>query len=349
MVVAKDINTTPSERRASARSSSINAPSASADSPLPEGIDKYVAFFRTAQKGAKTLSAARLRSDMNAQAFDALPARPMQTFTTFIVLEGREIGVKIYHPGKETVRPGICYFHGGGFAFGSIETFDNLASGLAEETGAVVASVEYRRLPESRYDDAQDDCYQALLWLYEHAGDLNIDPLRIGVAGDSVGALLATTAAMQARDANGPALACQILLYGAFALQSGRPAYAQSRDPLLTGDKVEGFIKLYRSTRDKNSPFSPPLSADDLSGLPPALILAAERDPLCDEALEYAERLTEEGVKATARTAPGMIHGFLRARAISPAAAKELTDLAARVRPYLWPGNTAPTTEENSQ
>ncbi|PQA86396.1 alpha/beta hydrolase [Hyphococcus luteus] len=349
MVVLKDIKTTPRERRASAQSPGVNQPNAAVDASLPEGIDKYVALFRTAQAGATTLSAARLRSDMNARAFDAPPACPMETFTTFIVREGREIGVKIYHPGTDTARPGICYFHGGGFAFGSLETFDSVASGLAEETGAVVASVEYRRLPESSYNDAQDDCYEALCWLHRHTGELNIDASRLAVAGDSVGALLATTAAMQARDRKGPPLACQLLLYGAFALEPGRPAYAQSRDPLLTSDKVEGFIELYHRTLDKDSGLTPPLSATDLSALPPALILAAERDPLRDEAFEYAERLNAAGVAATVRAAPGMVHGFLRARAMSPAAAKELNGLAATARPYLWPERQPRTKEDNSR
>lgn len=333
MVAAKDIQ--KSEQKASAPDAN-EAPDPG-DAALPEGMDEYVRLFRAAQNGAESLSAARLRSDMGAHVFDAPAASPLRSFTTFISLEGREIGVRVYHPGTDIRRPGVCYFHGGGFAFGSLDTFDSLAAGLAEETGAVVASVEYRRLPESRYDDAQDDCHQALRWLRRHAEDLNIEPSRIGVAGDSVGALLATTAAMQARDAGDPALAFQLLLYGAFALQPGRPAYARSRDPLLTGDKVESFIRLYWSARVEACPFQPPLAVSDLGGLPPAVILTADRDPLREEALEYAARLKEAGVAITARTAPGMIHGFLRARGICPAAARELKTLAASANPYLWP------------
>lgn len=347
MSIAEDIN-------AAAANSSHDADipadgnNAAADAQLPEGIADYIDLFRAGQQGAATLSAARLRADMGASIFEAPSTAPLHSFTTFIVLNTHEIGVKIYHPGTETLRPGVCYFHGGGFAFGSLESFDSVAAGIAEETGAVVASVQYRRLPENRYDDAQEDCYAALVWLCQHAPELNIDSARLCVAGDSVGALMATTAAMQARDRNGPALACQILLYGAFALESGRPAYARSRDPLLTGDRVEGFIDLYHRTREDGSAFVPPLAAADLSGLPPAIILAAERDPLCDEALEYAERLTAAGASTTRRVAPGMIHGFLRARAMSPAAASELKTIAANARPYLWPATAAQTEKASS-
>ena len=304
---------------------------------LPEGMQSYVDAFRAAQGGSSSLSAARLHSDMGAAAFRTADAVPVPSFTTFIVLEGREIGVRIYRPGGDTPKPGVCYFHGGGFMFGSIETFDTVAAGLAEEIGAVVASVQYRRLPENRYDDAQDDCYAALAWLGEHAGSLGIDPARLCVAGDSVGALMATTAAMQARDHGGPALACQILLYGAFALESGRTAYERSRDPLLTGANVEKFIDLYHRTRGASQTYAPPLAADDLGRLPPAIVIGAEHDPLCDEALEYAARLARAGTRVETHIASGMIHGFLRARAMSPAAAHELTSIAAMAHAHLRP------------
>ena len=337
MVVLKDIKAVRSKRCVPAPSGGVS---------LPDGMDEYIAAFRAAQQNATTLSAARLLSDMNAHAFEAPHTIPINTFTTFIVLKGREIAVRIHHPGKDITRPGVCYFHGGGFAFGSLDSFDSVAAGLAEEIGAIVASVEYRRLPESSYNDAQEDCYEALCWLHDHAQELNIDPSRIAVAGDSVGALMAATTAMQARDRKGPALACQILLYGAFALEPGRSAYAKSRDPLLTGEKVENFIALYHRTLDKSAGLVPPLSAPDLGGLPPALVIAAEHDPLREEALEYAERLNAAAVPVSHHVAAGMIHGFLRARAMSPAAALELKNLACTARIYLWADDGSPSKEE---
>jgi acetyl esterase len=260
----------------------------------------------------------------------------MKTFTTFIVREGQEIAVKVYVPaGEDVTRAAICYFHGGGFLFGSIESFDAVAAGLAEHSGAVVASVQYRRLPENSYRCAQEDCYAALVWLHEHAADLGIDPSRVAVAGDSVGASLATITAAMARDLGGPRPVCQLLMYGAFALQAGRSAYAASVDPLLTPQRIDSFISAYRRTQDATF-YPAPLALKDLSGLPPAIIVAAEYDPLREEALEYAGRLRACGVRVEWSVASGMIHGFLRAMKMSPAANREMIDIAHRMRAQLW-------------
>lgn len=307
---------------------------------LAEGIELYVELMRAGGGQTRSLSSQRLRADASAGELQRALPSGMKTFTTFIVREGQEIAVKMYVPGagqrrEQAARPAICYFHGGGFLFGSIESYDVVAAGLAEHSGAVVASVQYRRLPESSYRSAQEDCYAALVWLHEHAADLGIDPARVAVAGDSVGALLATISAAMARDLDGPRPVCQLLLYGAFALQPGRGAYAASVDPLLTPQRIDSFISVYHRTRD--AAFYPvPMALNDLSGLPPAIIVAAEHDPLREEALEYASRLRASGVRVDWSVAPGMIHGFLRAARISPAASRELIDIAHRTRAQLW-------------
>jgi acetyl esterase len=303
---------------------------------LAEGLEAYVELMRAAAGGqARSLSSARLRSDSSAVETQCPQPRDMHTFTTFIVREGQEIALKIYRPGGQVQRPAICYFHGGGFTFGSIESFDVVAAGLAEDTGAVVASVQYRRLPENSYRSAQEDCYAALVWLQDHADDLRVDPSQVAVAGDSVGALLATISAAMARDRGGPRLVCQILLYGAFAMQPGRSCYAKSKDPLLTPERIDSFIGVYKRQQDATF-YPPPLALGDLSKLPPAIIVAAEHDPLRAEALEYAERLRESGVRVDLSVASGMIHGFLRARRMSPAADRHMIDIARRARAHLW-------------
>ena len=303
---------------------------------LAKGLDLYVELMRSGTGGqTRTLSSERLRSDLNASDLRCPRHRETKTLTTFIVVEGQEIAVKLYYPGARTRRPAICYFHGGGFTFGSIESFDIVAAGLAEHTGAVVASVQYRRLPENSYRAAQEDCYAALVWLHDHAEDLGVDPYRVAVAGDSVGALLATVSTVMARDRGGPRLVCQLLLYGAFAMQPGRPCYASSKDPLLTPERVDGFISVY--DRQKDPGFYPaPLVMGDLSKLPPAIIVAAEHDPLREEALEYAHRLSNCGVQVDVSVASAMIHGFLRARKMCPAAGRQMVDLAQRAREHLW-------------
>lgn len=311
---------------------------------LAEGLELYVELMRAAGGGpARTLSSQRLRGDASASELQCPLPRGMKTFTTFIVREGQEIAIKVYVPeARNVARAAICYFHGGGFLFGSIESYDAVAAGLAEHSGAVVASVQYRRLPENSYRSAQEDCYAALVWLHEHAADLGIDPSRVAVAGDSVGALLATISAAMARDLGGPRPVCQLLLYGAFALQAGRTAYAASVDPLLTPQRIDSFISVYHRTRDAQC-YPAPLTLDDLSNLPPAIIVAAEHDPLREEALEYADRLRASGVPVEWSVAPGMIHGFLRAMRMSPAANREMLDIAHRTRAHLWANASSPS------
>jgi acetyl esterase len=298
---------------------------------LAEGLQLYVDLMRATNKGR---SSNRLRADATAHELQCPLPGGMKAFTTFIVLDGQEIAVRIFQPGGPVWRPGICYFHGGGFTFGSVESFDSVAAALAEHTGAVVASVQYRRLPENSYRCAQEDCYAALVWLVDHADDLGIDPSRVAIAGDSVGATLATISAAMAGERNGPRLVCQILLYGAFALQPDRDCYLASADPLLTPARIESFITMYNSRRDASF-YAAPLALSDLSKLPPAIMLAAEHDPLREEGLEYANRLRASGVPVAWLVAPRMIHGFLRARKMCPAVDRQWVDLARKAREYL--------------
>lgn len=312
---------------------------------LAEGMEAYLAAFRAAQSPpGGTLAGARLSSDLGADAFARPPVPGLRRHVSFIVLPGREIAVTIFHPGRAVERPGICYFHGGGFAFGSIETFDVVAQALAEETGAVVVSVQYRRLPENSYRAAQEDCFAAFQWVVANAALLGVDARRIAVAGDSVGALFATVTAMMARDA-GPTVrpVCQLLMYGAYALVPGRPSYLRGRDPLLSAQRVEDFVRLYRQSQEAEPFHPPPLSTPDLSGLPPVVLIGAEYDPLRAEGDEYADLLRAAGVEAEVMTAPGMIHGFLRAVAMSPAAARVMKSAAKAIGPYLWPDHQEET------
>lgn len=309
--------------------------------PLADGMEAYLAAFRAAQSPAGgTLAGARLSSDLGADAFARPPAPGLRRHTSFIVLPGREIAVTILHPGRAVERPGICYFHGGGFAFGSIESFDIVAQALAEETGAVVVSVQYRRLPENSYLAAQEDCVAAFQWFVTHAALLGVDPKRIAVAGDSVGALFATVTAIMVRDAGlSVQPVCQLLMYGAYALTPGRPSYLRGRDPLLSAQRVEDFIRLYRHSQAAAPFHPPPLSVSDLSGLPPAVLIGAEHDPLRDEGDEYAGLLSAAGTRADVMTAPGMIHGFMRAIAMSPAVTHAMKSAAQAIRSHLWPDN----------
>ena len=302
---------------------------------LSSGLARYVALFR-AQPPAADLAETRLLGDLTAHRFAQGFAPRVERFDSYVAAPGREIPVRVYDPGGDGARPALCYFHGGGFSMGSVESFDLVGAALAEATGAVVVSVHYRRLPDSSYAAAQDDCDRAFAWSVRQAEALGVDPARIGVAGDSAGALLALACAANARDAGGPVPVCQALFYGAFAMDPERSAYQASRDPLLSGERVRQYIALFRRCGGLDS-HPAPVERDDLAGLPPAHMVAAEFDPLCGETDELAKRLDAAGVATSLRRAPGMIHGFLRAVGVSSDARDELARAAAAVCALLQP------------
>jgi len=298
-----------------------------AELELADGMDRYVALVR-ATPPAADIETMRLVGDLTGRRYAEGDAPQVARFDTFVAAPGREIALRIFDPGGEGLRSAICYFHGGGFAFGSVESFDIVGAALAEATGAVVASVQYRRLPETDYAGAQADCDAAFAWLGRQAGALAIDPGRIAVAGDSAGALLALACAATARPI------CQLLFYGTFATDPEAPAYRDALDPLLTADRVRQYIALFRQCGGLDANPAP-VDRHDLGDLPPTHIVAAEHDPLCAEAVTLSARLEEAGVPTTLRIAPGMIHGFLRAVGVSAAARAELMAAAEAIRPLL--------------
>ncbi|MHB9879287.1 alpha/beta hydrolase [Pacificimonas sp. ICDLI1SI03] len=300
---------------------------------LAEGIARYVELFR-AQPAAADLSGIRLNGDLMASRFDGQHKRHVRRFNTAISLPGREVPVRVFDPGGQSQRPAICYFHGGGFALGSIESFDIVAAELAHAACAIVVSVEYRRLPENTYSAAQADCDEAFAWVCRNAGLLGADSDALFLAGDSVGALFALVSAANARDADGQkAPSALLLFYGAFAMDGGDPAYRGALDPLLTPDRIENYTRLFRECGGPDGGPAP-VDRSDLSGLPPIHIVAAEHDPLLHDARRLEQKLAAASVPVTFRIAPGMIHGFLRAAGVSPAVREEVR-LAVQTIPAL--------------
>ncbi|WP_161956816.1 alpha/beta hydrolase [Sphingosinithalassobacter portus] len=303
-----------------------------------DGIEEYVAMFR-AQPAAQDIAQMRLFGDLGGARFaEGLNPR-VRRFDSQIAASRREIPVRIYDPGGTGARPAICYFHGGGFSLGSIESFDVIGAMLAEATGAVVASVEYRRLPDADYREAQADCDEAFAWLARQAGTLGVDPDRVMLAGDSAGALLAFTTAANMRDTHGDIPAGLLLFYGTFAMDAGSQDYVASDDPLLTGLRIRQYIALFQRCGGLAHHHAP-IDRTDLAGLPPTHIVAAERDPLRAEAERMASRLAQAGVRTSLRIAPGMIHGFLRAVAVSAPAREELAEAAVAILPWLHPADS---------
>lgn len=226
-----------------------------------------------------------------------------------------DLPLRVYHPAPGTLLPAIVFFHGGGFVLGDLDTHDGLARRLANRSRSVVVAVEYPRPPEHKYPAAPDAAFAATEWVAEHGEEIGVDGTRIAVAGDSAGGNLATVVALRARDAGGPALAFQLLIYPDVDFR--RSNYSIREFAGLYGNvsraTQDWFMDHYLDEEEqKLDPLVSPLLAPDLSGLPPALILTAEFDALRDEGEAYGARLLEAGVEAEVKRYDGMIHEFMR-------------------------------------
>ncbi len=233
--------------------------------------------------------------------------------------------------------PGLVYLHGGGWVAGSIATHDHLCRALTAASGVAVISVDYRLAPEHPFPAAVDDAMAAALWASKNAHVLGIDPARLAIGGDSAGGTLAAVVARRARDQGGPPLAYQLLLYPATDADFNTPSYLENAEGFfLTRAAMAWYWDHYvPDPTHRSNPDVSPLLADDLSGLPPALVMTAGYDPLRDEAEAYARRLNEAGVAVQYSHYPGMIHGFLRRHAVFDQGKLALDQIASALRNAL--------------
>ncbi len=249
-----------------------------------------------------------------------------------------DVPVRLYRPANAGEMPGvILYMHGGGFVLGDLESSETVAWGLAEKTGAVVASVDYRLAPEHPFPAPFDDCLAVLRWLADMPAEAGIDGTRIAVAGDSAGGNLAAALTLAARDARGPAICAQSLLYPCTGIDLALASYTHyAEGPGLSTASMVWFRDAY--TPDATGladPLAWPAAADDLAGLPPAFVHSAEIDPIRDEGRVYASLLARAGVDVTYREAKGMIHGFARAHVTGEGARAEFDALCEFLRRHL--------------
>ena len=225
---------------------------------------------------------------------------------------GGEIPVRIYTPAATGPQPALVYFHGGGWVIGDLDTHDSTCRTLANSAQCIVVSVDYRLAPEHKFPAAVDDAYAAAAWVADHAEEIGVDKRRVAVGGDSAGGNLAAVVALIARGKNTPRLAYQLLVYPITDYDFETGSYRDNAEGyFLTRDAMKWFWGHYiRSEADGLDPRVSPLRADDLVGLPPALVITAEFDPLRDEGEAYAARLRDDGVPVTVTRYDGMIHGF---------------------------------------
>jgi acetyl esterase len=245
------------------------------------------------------------------------------------------IPIRIYRPEGTGPFAIVVYFHGGGFTICSVETHDAVCRALCDASGSVVISVDYRLAPEHKFPAAPDDCLAATRWAAEHASMFDGDPARLFVAGDSAGGTLATVTALRIRDEGGPALLGQVLINPVTDSHlEPLPSYRENAEGYgLTSDTMDWFTEQYLATpADASDPHAFPLHRADLRGLPAALVLTAEYDPLRDEGEVYAEQLATAGVSTTLTRYDGMIHGFICYLGLFDQAMRSVEEVAEWIR-----------------
>ncbi|PGZ95402.1 esterase [Bacillus pseudomycoides] len=253
------------------------------------------------------------------------------------VSKDEEIKCRVYIPEGQGPFPIFIYYHGGGWVLGDIEVMDASCRMIANRTASIVVSVNYRLAPEYKFPTPVEDAYAALEWVYEKGPSFNGDVTRLAVGGESSGGNLATVVTMMARDRKGPDIAAQVLIYPATNFEFNTESHQTFAKGFgLDREQLIWFRDHYlRNDEDRYNEYAAPLVAEDLSGLPPAIVITAENDVLRDEGMAYAERLKKFGVQVEYACELGMVHGFFSHMAIF---SKNIESTVSKIDKFL---NTA--------
>ncbi|EMH4918002.1 alpha/beta hydrolase [Serratia marcescens] len=296
-------------------------------------LDERIAAFLTASADAPppaSLAEMRAATETGLRQLqgEAEPSGGVRDFTV-VAADGYRIALRAYLPAGENraaAQPAMLFAHGGGWCLGSLALYDRPCQALANATGRVILSVDYRLAPEYPFPQPLEDVYRALCWVAQQAPQLGIDAKRLAVGGDSAGGNLAAAVALLARDRGGPHIERQLLLYPALSREMTTKSYCEFAEGyFLTRDAMVFCWQQYLAQR--RDPGAEPLHAATLRGLPPATILSCEYDPLRDEAEQYAQRLREAGVPVRGERLPGMVHACIHMLGLTPAA-RRLFELA---------------------
>jgi acetyl esterase len=312
---------------------------------LDTTLQLMLALQRSSRVGGLVASAdiAVARSQLRKLA--AIIAPPIAVGVTDIALPGPAGPMRARHytpvdipANTESAEPLLVFFHGGGFSIGDIETHDGLCRLLCRDGGVHVLSVDYRLAPEHKAPAALQDCYAAYRWALEHATELGADPTRIAVGGDSAGGNLATVVSRQARNDGVQLPILQLLLYPVTQFGGETRSMTLFADGYyLAKDDMDWFRDNYLSGASVAcaDPSVSPLRADDLSGLPPALLVTGGFDPLRDEGNQYAEALAAAGVAVDHRQYGSMAHAFANFFPLGGGSVTAMTDVISALRAHL--------------
>jgi acetyl esterase len=246
-----------------------------------------------------------------------------------------DLAARVYRPEAGGPVPTVVLFHGGGWVIGDLDTHDNMARSICRDCSAVVVSVDYRLAPENPFPAAVEDALAATEWVGERLADFGGSE-KLAVAGDSAGGNLSAVVAQQLRDTGGPAIAAQLLIYPAVDVTGEYASRLENAEGyFLDLATMAWFMNHYAADPSHHTdPRVSPLRHHDLTGLPPAVVVTAEFDPLRDEGEAYAAELSAAGVPVEVRRFDGMIHGFFDMGGFSPAAqaaVDEACELFAKV------------------
>jgi acetyl esterase len=220
--------------------------------------------------------------------------------------------LRLYRP-CDGLLPMALFFHGGGWMLNDVDTHDDLCRRLAGRSGWLFASLDYRRAPEHRHPAALEDAYLAYRWLLDNAGPIGCDPAWRAVVGESSGATMAASLTLLLRDGGAPMPTFQVLAYPLMDVAEHWPSRGERGGGYtLDIEQIRWFLANYMPPGcDPADPYLFPITGKDLSGLPPALVMTAEFDPLRDEGIAYAEKLAQAGVIVEHLHAEDQMHGFL--------------------------------------
>jgi acetyl esterase len=262
-----------------------------------------------------------------------------------LLVEDRDIDavkVRIFRPEGAGQRPGVIYFHGGGWVLGSCETHDDMCAEMAANADVVVVLVDYRLAPEHPHPAQFEDSHRVLAFMRKSGAAFGIDAAAIVGAGDSAGGQMTVGLALSLRDRGEPQLRGQVLIYPVLGADVDTPSYLRNAEaPCLTRSDMIFYLESFlgpRGQRNWADPYAVPLIAPDLSGLPPAFIAVAAHDPLHDDGMMFAEKLRAAGVPVELRREPELAHSYMRARHVSKPAKEGFDAIVEALRSFAHRG-----------
>lgn len=233
----------------------------------------------------------------------------------FMIKSGeKDLPLRIYTPEGETPFPILIYYHGGGFVVGSVNEFDSICTMIADGVKCIVVSVDYNLAPEYKHPSQIEDADAAMRWIYRNAASFNGDGNRIGIAGDSAGGNLTAVSTFIARDKEIFTPKCQVLICPWVDVSSyNRESYNYFGNGMwLSLSSMIWFRDQYLKNEEQRfSTLASPILADNFKELPPAFVMTAEFDVLCDEGKEYADKLIGAGIPVEFKCYKGMMHDFV--------------------------------------